>query len=100
MDLGGSKTVCFINFEKDVVLFDITFFPISIFGSNPGMPIFQEKCRKLALQIGPLRKDGNHGARLDRFAKLEQLYVVTTSIRPDGYGMQHSSYVALFSHYP
>jgi hypothetical protein len=45
----GVTTNCYVNFDKDWVFFDTIIPLLKVFGENPAYPIFQQKCRKVAL---------------------------------------------------
>jgi hypothetical protein len=72
----GVSTHCFVNFDRDWVFFDTTIALPKIFGANPAYPIFQQNCRKLAVQSIPL--EVYRKTLSVRFTRLEELALVST----------------------
>jgi hypothetical protein len=91
----GVNTGCYINFDIDWVFFDTSIPLIKVFGPDPEYPVFQQNCRKLALQNKPFNV---YGKKLGSFTKLEELALVTvTSLEYDVSGGGNLGNVNYFS---
>jgi hypothetical protein len=72
----GIFSGCYVNFDIDWILFDTAIPLLKVFGQDAQYPVFQQKCRKLALMQGPLSV---YGKTMRRFAKLEELALIHNS---------------------
>ena len=73
----GVRTNCYVDFDKDWVFFDTMIALLKVFGENPAYPIFQQKCRKVALPRQPL--DVVYKEIGSRFPLLEEIASVIVS---------------------